>query len=355
MSSPAWLVCSLCGLKHSPRPDGRCPRCNGVLLTAADGPPSVLRPPPVSRTLSENVPAGWRIAGAAFVANGILGVVSAFVVRNPFGDPRYAIAVSSVSALLALLLGAGLLRGRDGARKAAVALVLIALLACTIFAAVMQVFALGLLAAGLCAGYLLLLVGEPGGTRLAVGSVLLAGGVALGAVAAVNPRLVAHRFLVATGMIDAEPVGRVASDAWSLTFPPGVWYAARSAPKPVPEVAFERQFLRPEGPAHAIVVSVKVPANRGFDMDRMAEAISKATRRQFDEWEVLEIAPLPGRGGTRVLHVRTTLKGQKLEMLCGLFPNPPAFYEVVVGAERAAFPRLRGELQGILESFQSGP
>jgi hypothetical protein len=309
----------------------------------------------VPHTLSENVPAGWRIAGAAFVANGILGVVSAFVVRNPFGDPRYAIAVSSVSALFALLLGAGLLRGRDGARQAAVALVVIALVACTIFAAVTHVYTLGLLAAALCAGYLLLLVGEPRGARLAVGSVLLAGGVALGAVAAVNPRLVVHRFLVGAGVIDADPVGHVASEAWSLTFPPDVWYAARTAAKPVPEVAFERQFLRAEGPAHAIVVSVKVPANRGFDMDRMADAISKGTRRQFDEWEVLEIAPLPGRGGTRVLHVRASLKGQKLEMLCGLFPNPPAFYEVVVGAERAAFPRLRGELQAILESFQSGP
>ena len=135
MSSPAWLVCSLCGLKHSPRPDGRCPRCHGVLLTEAKAAVSVLRPPPVSLTLSENVPTGWRIAGAAFVANGILGVVSAFVVRNPFGDPRYAIAVSSVSALFALLLGAGLLRGRDGARTAAVALVVIALVACAIFAA----------------------------------------------------------------------------------------------------------------------------------------------------------------------------------------------------------------------------
>ena len=306
-------------------------------------------------THSERIPVGWRIAGAAFVANGALGAVSAFVVRNPFGPTRSALAGSAVSALLALLLGAGLLRGRDGARKGALALAWVALAAGLVLGAVTHVW----LAAGLiglvCAGYLLLLVGEPGGARLAAGTVVLAAGLAAGAVAAANPRLVARQFLAGAGVIDADPVGRVAAGAWSLTFPPDLWYPARTAAGAAPDVSFERQFFRPEGPAHAIVVSVKVPSDRGFDMDAMAQAISKATRGQFDEWEVLEVTPLPGRGGTRVLHVRASLKGEKLEMLCGLFPNPPAFYEVVVGAERSAFPRLKAELQAILESFQSGP
>jgi hypothetical protein len=354
MTNDAWLVCNACGLRHTARPDGLCPRCRGSLLDPVDAPSAALRPSHVPRTLSEAVPASWRIAGAGFLANGVLGALSLAAGRGS-ASVRNAAAGAAVSALVSLLLGWGLLKGRDGARKAALALAFIALAAGLVLGAVTHVW----LAAGLiglmCAGYILLLTGEPGPGRVAAGSVVLAAGVVAGAIAATNPRLVARELLAGSGVIHGKAVGHVAADAWSLTFPPDLWYPARAPAPSVSDVSFERQFLRPEGPAHAIVVSVKIPANRGFDMDKMADAISKATRRQFEEWDVIEVGPLPGRGGTRVLHVRATLKGEKLELLCGLFPNPPAFYEVVVGAERSAFAGLRPELQAILESFRSGP
>jgi len=41
-----WSVCPHCGLKHRPRPDGRCPRCHKAVVEEGPAPPETAMPMP---------------------------------------------------------------------------------------------------------------------------------------------------------------------------------------------------------------------------------------------------------------------------------------------------------------------
>lgn len=146
---------------------------------------------------------------------------------------------------------------------------------------------------------------------------------------------------------------RVRGPGWAFDVPPDAWFASPRRPwttDPRAGVVFEKALIRPDGPAVAFLFSAKVPAN-GFDLDAATDAISRETAKGMTNYRVLDAAPLPGRGGTRVLHVTATLDGEDLEALCLLVPSPPAFYELMVGAPPAVFAARRAEFQAILESF----
>lgn len=356
MTSGAWLVCPACDLRHAARADGRCPRCQASVAASVDAAGAALHaPPPVLRPADVAPPAGWRVAGAALVAGGVAAAVAGVVARPPVGGTARALATSAVSGFLAVLLGAALIRGREGARRLAFGLVAVAFAAGVLLAAATPLWPIaGLLALMGVAG-LLLLVGDAGKARIAAASILLAGGFAAGVLGAARPGLVAARVLAWTGAIEPAAVEEVEGGAWRLRFPPRVWYRARNVPESAPNASFERRFLRPDGPAYVFVVSAKLPEDGRATLDALADALVEGARKPFQAWAVVDAASLPGRGGTRVLHVRGALGGEKVEMLCGIFPNAPAIHAVVVGAGTNAFPRLRAELQAVLESFESGP
>jgi hypothetical protein len=141
-----WTSCLHCGLKHSTRPDGLCPRCRQpgeagaeagapppLPSFAQDAPPSggtVYQPPggnvyappqavfqaappvarPAPRILApDEVPLGARLAGIVFVLNGIC-----LLIESGMGVKNASNAITSgppISAFVDLLVGAFLLAG----------------------------------------------------------------------------------------------------------------------------------------------------------------------------------------------------------------------------------------------------
>ncbi len=61
----------------------------------------------------------------------------------------------------------------------------------------------------------------------------------------------------------------------------------------------------------------------------------------------------PAGSDTRVLHVSARIEDADFEALCGLYPDPPAFHWLIVGAAPGDFASLRGEFEDVLASFRS--
>jgi hypothetical protein len=252
MASGAWLVCPACGLRHTARTDGRCPKCSAPSAAPnLDAPGAVWRPPPPAPTLKT---------------------------------------------------------GR-----------------------------------------------VPGGRRLALGCLILVSG--LGAIVLMRGGAgpIVTKVLQWGDEIESEPVQRVAGSAWRFQVPPKRWYVSkRSFPdfEGGDGVTLERALVRPEGSAVAFLFSTRT-GDRGLDLDALTDEFSKTFLAKVQGHKIQLLGPLPGRGGTRVLRMSANIDNKALEALCGLYPDAPMIYALVVGAPPRDFPALRKEMEGLLVSFQS--
>ncbi len=363
MPSGSWLVCPSCDLKHSPRPGGRCPRCGAEVVPPSDALGAALRPSPSAEhpRFPRDVGAlGPRIAGGVLVLGGI---VSAFSVSARDAAPGVTRVAPAAAALVAILLGIWLLRGSDSARRLAVGLVAFALVGAVAAGAVTGAWAVAAIFGVLCGATLLLLLGDPGRGRITAAGLIFAGALVAGTVGLPGVPPALRRVLVSSGTAEGDPVRGVAGPGWSLSVPPLRWYRARNQSFDLTEAGdrvgetshavFENRLVRTEGPAHLVVVSLRITGSPGLDLDAAAARLAEAASRKLERWKLLDVGTLPGRGGTRVLHATAVLERQDVEMLWGLYPNAPMFYVVLVAAERQTFPRLRDELEGILASFHS--
>lgn len=354
MAAGEWLVCFACGLRHTPRPDGQCPRCKAPSAEPEpDAAGAAWRPPPPQTrapTVGDVLPAGARVAGWIMIANGAVGLVGALRVASLSGS---ASTVAAAGALAGAAIGFAIVKGSDLARRIAVGLSAIALPALLVLGAATQAWAPCAAGALLCLANLALLVGDAGPARLVPATLVLAAGCAAGVAAALDPAAFAARLLAWAGALEAESVTAAAGPAWKMTFPAGRWHRAKKGFGTGGGPAPEGSFLRPEGPAFAAVLPVTARGLESADLDRVAKAGSDAVATQFERWKLVDVAPLEGRGGTRVLHGVASKGLQEVEVLCGLFPNGPLFHVVVVGAAPKAFGKLRDELAGVLASFHS--
>jgi hypothetical protein len=262
MASGAWIVCSACGLHHSARPDGLCPRCHAEAFSPPDAPGAAIRSPAPALA-----PSGARRRD-----------------RRGWGLGRIAAIGLIVAGLAALVLG----------------------------------------------------------------------------IASVAPTL--KRKLEMGDRVQGNPMSILAGRGFTLTLPPDRWYAVRrlrfeitdtvneldEGPRPV----LVHRLLRAPEAAHLVVISWKVPGDGTLDLDAAAVRVSDGTSRRLAKWKLLGVSPLPGRGGTRVLHATAWLEEQDVELLWGLFPDGPTVWGVLVAAEPRTFTRLRGEMEGILSSFR---
>lgn len=292
---------------------------------------------------------GMRIAGGAM----ILGAIVALGTPLPTAATASP-AVYRIGAALPILLGIGLVLGNEIVRRIAIAFLALGLLGAVAIGVATHLWVITLIAGVFVGAYLLLLVGEPGGGRLVLGCIILGSGLAAGFLVRGGPGPLATKALQLGDQIEGEPVERVAGSVWSFQTPPQRWYVSK---KRFPDfeggVGLERAVVRPEGAAVALLFSTRTPANRGFDLDEMTNEVSKAWEKSLPAYKLHGVAPLPGRGGTRVLHMSSKVDGADFEALCGLFPNAPMFYVLVAGASPREFPALREELEGILASFRS--
>lgn len=158
-----------------------------------------------------------------------------------------------------------------------------------------------------------------------------------------------------------DPVVVLSGRGFALDLPKGVWYAARVLSSELTDGGDQtdpdrptlmHRLVRAGAPGHLFVVSWPLPGGGSLDLDTAAERISRGSSQRLAGWKLLGVAPLPGRGGTRVLHATAVLEGRDTELLWGLFPNGPTVHGVIVAAEAPAFPRLRAEFEGILASFR---
>ena len=194
-----------------------------------------------------------------------------------------------------------------------------------------------------------------GGGRLALGGLILFSGLAASVLLRGGAGPVVTKVLQWGDEIESEPIQRVAGPAWHFQVPPRRWYVSkRSFPdfEGGDGVTLERAVVRPEGSAVAFLFSART-GDRGFDLDTLTDEFSKAWAKKVQAYKPQGVAPLPGRGGTRVLHMFARIDNKELEALCGLYPNAPMFYWLVAGAPPGNFPALREELEGLLVSFQS--
>src|SRR5262245_21732511 len=174
-----WIECPSCFLKHSRRPDGICPRCKSPLdvfpgqeLAPAVSSDFGLPPPPapILSTLPWEPPA-TRIAGAGFLANGVLALLGRFVGGAGMGGGMAAGSI--VSTIIDLIIGAMLVSGNETVLVWARVRVILGAILFPILFLVMGQPLLAFTQVLFSVGFLLLLIGRPALARTAIGSVLV--------------------------------------------------------------------------------------------------------------------------------------------------------------------------------------
>ncbi len=193
--------------------------------------------------------------------------------------------------------------------------------------------------------------------RIAGGLVLAAATAA--AVVTLGP--VVKRIVLMGDRVRGGPVSVLVGRGFTLDLPKDRWYAARALTFELTDggdtldpnrPTLEHRLLRAGDPAQLAVVSWTLGGAGSLDLDDAVARVSDGSSLRLPKWKVLDVAPLPGRGATRILHATAMLEGQDVELLWGLFPNGPTVHGVMVAAEPRAFVRLRRELEEILASFR---
>jgi hypothetical protein len=292
-----------------------------------------------------------RIVGGAMV----LGTLLALGTSLP-APARDSPTILRAAALLPALLGIGLILNHEWARRTTIVVSALGLAGSVAFGIGTHFWILVVPLFVFCGTYLMLLVGEPGWGRLISGSVVLLTGLVATFLVRGGSGTFAAKVLQWGDEIESDPVERVEGPAWRFQTPPRLWYTSkRSFPgfEEDPDTKVERVLVRPEGSAVVFLISKKIPSDRGFDLDALADGISRTWAKKFSAFKLHGISPLPGRGGTRVLHMSARIDNADFEALWGLYPNAPVFHALMVGASPRVFTALRGELEGILASFQS--
>ena len=194
-----------------------------------------------------------------------------------------------------------------------------------------------------------------GGSRLALGCLILVSGLAAIVLMRGGAGSIVTKVLQFGDEIEGEPVQRVAGLNWRFQVPLKLWYASKrtfSDFEVGDRVTLERALVRHGGSAVAFLFSMRT-GDRGLDLDALTDEFSKTFLAKVQAHEIQPLGPLPGRGGTRVLRMSANIDNKALEALCGLYPDAPMIYALVVGAPPRDFPALREELEGLLVSFQS--
>lgn len=192
-----------------------------------------------------------------------------------------------------------------------------------------------------------------------VGTVLV---LAAAAAAAVLVAPAVKRTIALGDRAKGAPVSLLAGHGFTLELPKGRWYEARvprfeltdgGDPTDPNRPALEHRLLRAGEPAQLAVISWRLGGDGSLDLDDAAALVSEGSARRLEKWKLIGVAPLPGRGATRVLHATALLEGRDVELLWGLYPSGPTVYGVLVAVEPAAFVRLRREMEGILASVRA--
>jgi len=320
-------------------------------------PMAPLPTPPVMRA-PDAVTTGQRIAGGLLIVNAAIVLLEMAVLpADPNPTPLTSPGRNIIPALIDVGIGISLLTGNRKLLPWAVVRVVFGLVILTAlqafkdpFLAVMQVLVSGSL--------LLLLVGEAGKPRMAVGGALfgfyaLVNVLGLSAsITGTNP--IAALAWTARGDIEREPAGVVTGDAshYRLRAPSDAWHVRKPESAKKDNPLADRWISRPDLDAHVIVIAEKVPGMLVLP-DALADAVIQNGKSAATAFELVGRAPLrthPENG--RLVHTRSTTSGIEIESLTGVIATYEHGYQVLAFAPKTAFAKAEPELRAFVESFE---
>jgi hypothetical protein len=329
-------------------------------------PPTASYEPPEDRRPSRPTDVatrGQRLAGALLIVNAALVFIDAVIST---GTPEAGAAppgMGFVPAMIDVGIGVSLLSGSRKTLRWAVIRVVIGLVVWSGMQLVRGEWILMVLQALVGASFLLLLIGDAGRARIAVGAsafglftlVSLLGIVVT--VSGGNPLASVIGSLRPDPDLEPAPARQVTGVAtgYSLTLPNEKWHLrkAEAAKKDNPIV--DRWLVRPESDAHVLVIVEDVP-NGNLPIEGYADAILEGARKVAKNLTVLERGPLPGHPDDGLLiHTKSTMEKLDLEYYYALISDHEHAYQIIVFAQHRNFPALMAEVKQIIASFKLPP
>ncbi|MEO8361502.1 MAG: hypothetical protein ABI672_15825 [Vicinamibacteria bacterium] len=307
-----------------------------------------------------DLPTGARIAGGVLIVN-VVGILLERMVMPADTKTPLPVSGTLVSILIDLFIGYKLLRGEDGssvlgwARFRVVAGMLLftglQIAAANPLVAVIQF--------GFSAGLLMLLLGDPGKLRMAMG-VLLAGAYFSLEMLGLVALTIGHNPVTQVALmtqVDGASVTVVegAKFPYNVTLPTaGKWYLRNAAVSRKESPDSDRWIIRPDRDAHVIVIAENLA--EPLPMQALRDAVVANFKKTGDEFEVLEERPLVlGDQDATALLLTTRRKVGAIEVkgYLGLVLKDHEFYQVIAFALANQFVEMGPELKQIVESFKS--
>ncbi|MDI3286356.1 hypothetical protein [Polyangium sp. 15x6] len=336
----------------NPAPDAPPPEAN------AYAPPTApLREPPPERAPHEVTPA-QRIAGGLLIVNAVLVLIEAAVLPpDPNPTPLTSPGRSFLPAIIDIVIGVSLVSKNRKFLPWAVVRVAFGLVVLTAllafkdpFLAVMQVVVSG--------SFLLLLVGDAGKPRMAVGGALF-GIYALINVLGLSATLtgsnpIAALVWTARGDVESTPAGVVTGDAshYRLRAPSDRWRLRKPEAAKKDNPLADRWISRPDLDAHVLVIAEKAPGMLVLP-EALADAVIQNGKTTATAFELVGREPLrthPENG--RLIHTRSTTSGIEIESLTGVVAMYERGYQILAFAPKKAFAEAEPELRAFVESFE---
>jgi hypothetical protein len=372
---PEWVTCPGCGLKHTARSDGACPRCRQPIVDsstpaplAAPAPPTdesaqqapsapqVYAEPPLTMTYDEPaVPSAARAAGLVLIGNGLLHLVATLVMGVSQGPMAFG---GLVSVVIDFVVGGYLLAGNERALvwakvRVGLGLVLLPFIQYAAGGLVLAAFQVAF-----SAGLLLLLVGTPGVLRLGLG--VAASGLCL---------LLEMAGLLAVG-IGTNPLSRFVLSAqtegsavkvvdgrefrYRLQTASDGWYLRKTSLSKKDNPEADRWLIHPGQDAHVLVIAERVGATDRVDMDALANVVLQNARNVAPNLTVVQQRPLENpQGAGRLLHTRAKMHGQGMEFYYGLYTREPEVYQLVAFTFEKNFKKVEPSLYEWVSSLQT--
>jgi hypothetical protein len=304
---------------------------------------------------------GQRLAGALLIVNAALVLIEAAVTM---GTPQPAEAMPSVGIVPAMIdvgIGASLVSGSRKTLKWAILRVVIGLVVWSGMQLVRGEWVMVALQAVVGGSFLLLLIGDAGRARIAVGAS------AFGLFALVS--LLGIGVTVTGGNPLASVIGALRPDieptptrqvtglatGYSLTLPNDKWHLRKADAAKKDNPIVDRWLVRPDTDAHILVIVEDVPG-ANLSVDAYADAILDGAKAASKNLTVLQRDPLPGHAEDgRLLHTTSTIQALELEYYYALIVDHDHAYQIVVFTQRSTFPGLAAELRQIIASFKLPP
>lgn len=305
---------------------------------------------------------GPQIAGGLLCINAALVLLSAFVIPvDPALGPMFAPERGIVPAIIDALIGVSLLSKKTKYIVwAIVVLAIVRTVLGTVVYTALSITKEPMIAASqvmVGLSLLLLLIGQAGRLRIGVASALFfvysllnISGLSV-TLLGVNPLgpVIQH---VLRDIESAPDVLVGQRTHYHIKKPSHHWYLRKDKEAKKTNPLADLWLTRPDLDAHVLIIVEKVPGQRLLP-DALVEAMVENTRGASSALTELSREPMPRHPKKgRVVHLRATVNGQKLEYLSGTLAAYEYGYQIITFASQKSFPKVEAELRSIFDSFE---